>query len=324
MKKMKRRIGSAVLCIVLMLSGPWLLGCDGPLIGRDDANILTVVCTTFAGYDFARQMITAAPDGKAEVIPLGKPGQDLHDYEPSAADILTLGRADVVVCLGSVAEPWLDAALQSAMNETVCRVEMMTVCDLMETEYDHEHVEGETCGLIGSDEHVWLAPENAISISAAIGKALADEGVKIWGGDHRPLQEAKSAAYIAELTALRDAYHTMAEGAKRDTVVVADRYPFAYLFRELGITAYAAFPGCSSETSASFATQTFLIEKTVELGLPYIFAVDGSDGTVAAVVAKESGAEVLKLRSIQVVTDRQQTYIGIMGANLETLKKALY
>ena len=66
-----------------------------------------------------------------------------------------------------------------------------------------------------------------------------------------------------------------------------------------------------------------LIEKTRELNIPYIFVMEGSDGKVAATVSAETGAEVLTLNSMQVVTNREDTYLEIMKQNLENLKKAL-
>ncbi len=329
---MKQMTLLLTLLLALLLTLP-LAGCGGGVPTPDDQNRLTVVSTTFVGYDFTREMLTTAPGGEMENILLGKAGQDMHDYEPSAADILTLARADVVVCLGASAEPWLEAALRAAGNENVRRVEMMAVCDTLShapTEgmdtadaHDHEHAEGESCGLIGTDEHVWLSPSNAILIAEAMGQAFAEIGGELWGAPQKTFQLSACAEYTAKLTALRDAYTAMMETATKTSVVIADRYPFAYLFRELGVTAYAAFPGCSSETSASFATQTFLIEKTKELALPYIFTIEGSDAKVAEVVAAESGAAVLTLHSLQVVSDRELTYIDIMRTNLENLKKAL-
>lgn len=325
---MKNRLFIGMICVAMLLSLMGLVGCE--TTGRDPRGdgVLTVVSTTFAGYDFARQILGDAMSGAVELILLGKPGQDMHDYEPTAEDIITLTEADVLVCLGGTAERWLDATVQSSGNTTLVRVEMMAVCETMaETptagmdHTGHDHAAGESCdhtGLIGADEHVWLAPGNAIAVAEAIGAALievdsasADKWTK------------NTAAYVAELTTLRDEFAAMRAAAVRDSILIADRYPFAYLVRELNVTAYAAFPGCSSETSASFATQTFLIEKTKELGLPYIFVIDGSDGRVAEVVAAESGAEVLTLDSIQVVSDRQNTYVGMMRKNLEALQKAL-
>ena len=112
--------------------------------------------------------------------------------------------------------------------------------------------------------------------------------------------------------------------AARKQVVVADRHPFVYLFHDLNLTCLAAFPGCSSETSASFETQAKLIEYTKKWELLYIFVMEGSDGKVARVVADETGAEILTLNSLQVVTDYENTtYISAMRQNLENLKKAL-
>ncbi len=325
---MKKKVFILMLCATLLLSALGFVGCETAGPDPQGDGVLRVVATTFAGYDFARQILGDAMSGAVELILLGKAGQDMHDYEPTADDIITLAGADVLVCLGGTAEKWLDATVQSSGNTGVIRVEMMAVCEtLAETPTEgmdhtgHDHAEGEACeheGLIGADEHVWLAPSNAILVAEAISRALCEADAA-----QADRWQANTAAYVAELTALRDEFAAVRREAVRESVLIADRYPFAYLMREMNLTAYAAFPGCSSETSASFATQTFLIETAKELALPYIFIIDGSDGKVAEVVAAESGAEVLTLDSIQVVSDRSKTYIGIMKKNLEALKKAL-
>ncbi len=332
MKRLYKR-SIALLLAVTLLFGMLLLGsCEKTSHDPHGDGVLTVVATSFAGYDFARQIMREAPDGQVEIILLGKPGQDMHSYEPTAADIETLSRADILVSLGGSNEAWLDATLKSAMNESVRKVAMTAVCETMDmipTEgmdtaegndghHDHDHAAGTSCGLIGADEHVWLSPVNAVAIASAIGEALGEIDVS-----NADMWETATDAYTAELTALWQEYEGMMTDAVRTDILIADRYPFAYLVRDLGLTSYAAFPGCSSETSASFATQVFLIEKTRELALPYIFIIDGSDGKVAEAIAKECGVGVLTLDSCQVVTDRSKTYIDIMRSNLENLKKAL-
>ncbi len=320
-KKVKKIVISAVAFCVLAASLLAFTGCTTAKPDPRGDGVLTIVSTTFAGYDFARQLTKGAPEGTVELILLGKTGQDMHGYEPTAADIITLSSADVLICLGSSVETWLDATLKASMNQTVVRVDMMTVCDTMDAEHDHEHDHGEddACSLIGEDEHVWLSPSNAILIASAIGDALVEVDT-----NQKSLWENNKSAYLAELTTLRDDFAAMRAGAVRDVILIADRYPFAYLVRELNLTCHAAFPGCSSETSASFETQTFLIDKTKELALPYIFIIDGSDGKLAGTISDATGAEVLTLHSIQVVTNRESTYIDLMRANLENLKKALY
>ncbi len=319
---MKKKLLMLLMISLLLPTVAFLLvGC-----GRNGKNPaadgkLTVVATTFAGYDLARGIMGEAADVSLHI--LGKPGQDMHSYEPTPADITTLGDADLVIVVGS--ETWLSSTLRAVGNEAVTKVDMMAACGqaiLAETDVHghegHDHAAGESCGLIGADEHVWLSPKNAVLITEAIGDALCAVD-----GDRRTDWEAGTAAYTAELNALWTDYTAMMEEAVRTTVVIADRYPFAYLFRDLGVTCHAAFPGCSSETSASFATQTKLIEAVKENGLPCVFQIDGSDGTVAHTVAESCGVEVLSLLSMQTVTDYKQTYITIMGANLVNLRKAL-
>ena len=318
-----KRIITILLCLTLLLSLASLLtGCKGGPITTADNNGTTIVCTGFAGYDFVRSMLAYYTEnggaGVIQLVMLGKPGQDMHSFEPTAQDIITLANADIVICTG--AEGWLDAALKSSGN-TACRViSMMEVSETVAGEdHDHEHG-GEDCSLIGQDEHVWLSLTNANRICFAIAEALMavdSENVEAWNGAY--------VRYGDDLTALITEYLDMMRGAVRFNVVVADRNPFVYFFDDWGLNCLAAFPGCSSETSASFETQDKLIRYTKEWGLSYIFVMEGSDGKVAQVVASETGAEILTLNSLQVVTDYDNTtYLGIMRQNLENLKKALH
>ena len=315
-----KRITSILLCLTLLLSLASLLtSCKGGPITTADNNGTTIVCTNFAGFDFARSMLSYYTEnggtGVVQLVMLGKPGQDMHSFEPTAQDIITLAGADILICTG--AEGWLDAALKSSGN-TVCKVvSMMEVSETVEGE-DHDHG-GEDCSLIGQDEHVWLSLLNANRICFAISEAL--RGVD---GENMEIWTAAYVQYGEELTKLTGEYMDVVTSAARFNVVVADRNPFVYFFDDWGLNYLAAFPGCSSETSASFETQTKLIRYTKEWNLPYIFIMEGSDGKVAQVVAAETGAGILTLNSMQVVTDYENTtYLGVMRQNLENLKKAL-
>ncbi len=330
MRKLLKKIGLWMAVLLLMVGVVGFSGCsEGKPDPRGD-GILTVVSTSFAGFDFARQLTQGMPAGSAELVLLGKNGQDMHSFEPTAADIMTLSKADLLIEVGN--ENWLDATLKSALNQDVVRVNMMEVSDTMaetpvegmdtSVAHDHDHAEGNidgSCALIGSDEHVWLSTVNAKKIVHALGRALMEVDEP-----NKSLWEKNLSAYEAELETLTADFAAMRAGAVRDTILIADRYPFAYLVRQLDLTCHAACPGCSSETAASFETQTFLIKQAKELALPYIFIIDGGDGKLAGVIASESGADILTLNSIQVVTDRSKTYVGIMRENLEQLRRALY
>ena len=321
-----KKLSMILLCVTIALSmAATLSGCgEGKNPTTADNNGTTIVCTSFAGFDFVRSIMknytAGGGEGIIELVILGKPGQDMHSFEPTAKDIITLANADIVVCTG--AENWLDAALRSSGNTIARVVSMMDACDTHVTiEHDHVHdPDHEDCAIIGNDEHVWLSVEYARRIVSAISDALMEvdaENATRW--------EASASQYHEELRALMEEYENMMEGAVRNTVVVADRHPFVYLFEDLGLECLAAFPGCSSETSASFETQAKLIKYTKEWELPYIFIMEGSDGKVAEVVAAETGAEILTLHSLQVVTDYEATtYLDTMRQNLENLQKALH
>lgn len=310
-----------LLCLSLLLGvGAVFTGCDSTA----DHTGTTIVAIGFAGYDFARSILSRytenGGEGVVQLMILGKPGQDMHSFEPTAQDIITLAGADVVISTG--AEGWLASALASSGNSSARVVSMMEACDLYAEGHGHDHDHGhedDSCALIGNDEHVWLSVDYATRIVSGIADALkqADpENAAAW--------EASAEQYIAQLEALNTEFHDMVKTAARKQVVVADRHPFVYLFADLELDCVAAFPGCSSETSASFETQVKLIEFTKTHELPYIFIIEGSDSKVAEVVAGETGAEILTLNSLQVVTDFENTtYLSVMRSNLENLKKAL-
>ena len=323
MMNQKMKYVTALLLCLALLSGiaTALTGCGETQAPQGENHATVIVCTGFAGYDFTRSILSdyreSGGEGMVQLTMLGSLGQDMHSYEPSAKDIITLASADVIVYTG--AESWLESALSSAGNRGVIRVSMMEACDAEAAHADHDHGGEDACTLIGEDEHVWLSVENASRITRKIADALkqADEAnAAAW--------EASAARYNEKLLELRADYAAMMETVTRDTVVLADRNPFAYLFRELGVSCVAAFPGCSSETSASFETQMKLIQHVKDNDLSYVLVMEGSDGKVAEVVTAETGARVLTLHSLQVVTDVEgTTYLGVMRRNLETLKKAL-
>ncbi len=318
---------AVLLCLCLALMSGGMLACTVPQHDIKADGVLRIVCTTYPAYDMARSVIPSeekAGNFKTEIILLGRPGQDMHSYEPSAQDMITLSTADVLVSVGDTAEPWIRGALSSANNPQLIRVDMMAVCGITgeacDLDHDHEHEHAHE-----TDEHVWVSIKNTLKISEAIAQAAMEAA-----GDEAQAADISAArdAYCAELANLDKQYADMVAAAKRTELLMADRYPFAHLMNDYGLVCHAAFPGCSSETEASFATQTQLIETVKSLELPYIFVIDGSDRKVAETVAQETGAQILTLHSCQVVTEAEMkaglSYIDIAKANLENLRKALW
>ena len=140
---------------------------------------------------------------------------------------------------------------------------------------------------------------------------------------------ANAAAYTERLAALDGEYQAAVDASPVHTLLFGDRFPFRYLVEDYGLDYYAAFPGCSAETEASFETVAFLAGKVKELDLPAVLAIENSDHRVAETIAQNAGngAKVLTLDSMQGVTSKDAaagtTYLSLMESNLEVLKQAL-
>ncbi len=175
------------------------------------------------------------------------------------------------------------------------------------------------------DEHVWLSLKNARILLDHIANALA-----LLDSANAKTYLKNAADYAAELDALDEEYQLAASRAQVKTLLFGDRFPFRYLMDDYGIDYFAAFPGCSAETEASFETIAFLAGKTDELNLSCVLAIDGSDQSIAKTIVQSSSSKdrsVLVMDSMQSVSDAAiasgTTYLSIMQGNLETLKQAL-
>lgn len=308
-----------------------LSGCDAPEPPDPAADgVLRVVVTSFPAEEFARAVLgdlLNKSGGESVVLErLGKTGQDLHAFEPSAADIRMLSGADILICIGSFAETWLDGAIRASGNRSLRVLSMTDVCELHEEEelpglgehghhHDHEHGEGTQ---VEYDEHVWTSFGNMARIVTAVRDtltaALPEQAATL---------QANAASYLLELDALHADYQATVASATDPVLVIADRYPFAYLMRELGVVCYAAFPGCSSETQASFSTQVMLTETVRDLHLPVVLYVDFGVASVADAVSRATGVPVRRLWSGQVASDTGLSYLDMLRENLVSLRAAL-
>ena len=288
-------------------------------IPEDDGK-LTVVTTVFPVYDWTRNVT----GGICNVIYLDKSGADMHSFEPTASDIVLLAEADVFIHIGGVSDKWVDSAVESAKNDSLEVLSLMTVTGVLEEEtvegmQIHDHSEMNTDEY---DEHIWLSLKKAQTAVNAICETLCKAD-----SENAETYRSNAAAYTDKLSELDGRYTSLMSSAKRNTILVADRFPFRYLTEDYGIEYFAAFPGCSAESEASFETMTFLIEKTKELSLPCILVIEKSDGKLADTISRETGVKVLTLGSCQSVTqadaDKGLTYLSVMENNLTTLTEAL-
>jgi zinc transport system substrate-binding protein len=297
------------------------LSFSGAALAQDaPVKKFSVVATNFPAYDFARQV---AGD-RVEVSMLLSPGAESHTYEPTPQDILKIQNAGLFVYVGGESDAWVDDILSSfdpkinaiRLIDCVKAVEEVTIEGMTseEEEADSNGVE--------YDEHVWTAPKNAILIEQAIAKQL-----EILDPSNASAYQANSDAYTKQLEALDQNFADYFNGVTNKTLIVGDRFPLRYFADEFGLTCYAAFPGCSTETEPSAATISFLIDKVKATGVSTVFYIEFSNHQVADSIAEQTGAKTALFHSCHNVSredlDAGATYLSIMSQDLETLKGAM-
>ncbi|SEH73238.1 zinc transport system substrate-binding protein [Ruminococcus flavefaciens] len=319
--------GAAALLVPVLLSA-MLIGCAAKKPSDKDGK-LSIVCTNFSEYDWTREII--GETDSANVTYLLESGMDIHNYQPSAEDIMTISDCDMFIYVGGESESWVDDALSTKTNKNMKVVKLFEAVndnikleehkEGMEEEEEHYHDEDEP----EYDEHVWLSVRNAELICNDICDKLCE-----LDSANADTYKANLADYTDKLRALDGEYSKMAENAKVKTLLFGDRFPFRYLVEDYGLDYYAAFKGCSAETEASFETIAKLAEKLDELKLNNVFIIENSSDAIAKSIISSSGnknASIEKLNSLQSVTSddikKGATYISIMKNDLETLKKVL-
>ncbi len=316
-----------IICAGLMLIS-LLSGCkpnkESSPAGEEKIRIVAAI---FPAYDWTRNILGDDPAG-AELTLLLDNGVDLHSYQPSVDDILTISKADLFIYVGGESDGWVTDALKRADKADMRVIKMLDAIgdaareeELAEGMQAEEEPEEEEA----YDEHIWLSLRNA----AAVCKAITAE-LSALDPAHAQDYEANAAAYTEKLQELDGAYRQAVDAGTVKTLLFGDRFPFRYLTEDYGLDYYAAFSGCSAETEASFETVTFLARKAEELDLPAVLTIDGTDRRIAETVARNTGGrerQILTLDSLQSVSAKDiengLTYLSVMESNLEVLRQAL-
>lgn len=315
------------LLLALWIPAAVLSGC-APQDDSAASNKLNIVTTIFPAYDWVGEILGDETD-HAEITMLLDSGVDLHSYQPTVDDIVKISDCDLFLYVGGESDGWVDDALKNAPNKDRKVIRLLdvlgdsakaeeTVAGMQEEKHDHEE-EAEY------DEHIWLSLKNAQVLVAAISEALQETDPA-----RKDTYAANAAAYAEKLSALDGEYRAAVDSGKYKTLLFGDRFPFRYLADDYGLDYYAAFPGCSAETEASFETVSFLAGKMDALGLPCVLTIEGTQHKIAETIVHntaQKNQQVLTMDSMQAVTANDAasgvSYLSIMEKNLSVLKKAL-
>ncbi len=294
---MFKKIGALCMCIVIIVL---VCGC-----AKSDNKKPGVVATVFAEYDFAR----AVCGNKADVRLLLLPGSDVHSYEPTFSDVVSINNASVFLYIGGESETWVEKILKSANKDLITLKMADTVPLLAEDDEPDEY-----------DEHIWTSPENAkIMVNAICEKmCLADP-------DNSQYFKQNAEDYCKKITAADEKIKSVLKDVENPYIVVADRFPLTYFADYYGIGYSAAFAGCDADTDADLLTVMHLIDDVKVHNLKVVYKIELSNGAVAKTVAESTGAAVEELHSAHNISARDFaagiTYADIMLNNASALER---
>lgn len=342
MKNISKKIFGLILAGVVLITG-----CTAKTEKKDKGDNtkgkLKIVTTIFPEYDITR----AIAKDKVDLELMIKPGVDVHSFTPTPQDIKTVQNSDIFVYGGTEHDKWVENLTKSIdmknkkvvkLVDGIQQLEEESVDgmkhehhhdDEKEDEHNHDHKHEKKDEHDHKDEsekeldpHYWTSPKNAIQMVKTITNALVEKDP-----DNAEFYKENAKNYIKQLEGVDKELHDVVDNAKIKKVVIADRFPFRYLFKDLGLEYRALFSGCSVESTASAGQIKKMVDYVKENKIPVVYHIEMGKGELAETVAKNSGAKVKLLHSIHTVTkedfDKGVTYIDLMKQNVEALKEGL-
>lgn len=305
----RRALAVIAACTAIGASAA-LAGC-GPAAGTPAGGPSIVVTYSVLGAA-VRELVGDA----ARVAVLVPNGADPHEWQPSARDIETIMKADLVVENGLGLEGGLGGALGQAQ---AAGVRLFVAADHVTV----RHVgPGEGAGSGDSDQavgaadpHLWMDP---LTVRQAM-DALAAELPAALGID----VTARTAALDASLEKVdRDVAAIVATIPPARRVLVTGHESLGYFADRYGFRLVGAIvPSVTTSAEASAADLAALVARIRASDVPAIFAETGTSPAVAEAVAAETGARVVELTTHALPADG--TYASFMTTLATTIADGL-
>lgn len=310
---------------VLIASALGWLGCErkgGVGGGARAAGPMRVVVTVppLAG------LVKALAPADAEVKVLMAPGRSEHGQEFGPDELTALGRADVVVMVGMMLEPKVDAFLAShpdAGRQVVDFGKTVGLAGMHDAEHEdpkggeaghdahegHDEHDGHEHGL--GDPHLWLDPVLVTQVVPAIRSAVQTAG-KGMGKDDSARLEAAEGEFLARVLKVDDEYRERL-GPFAGKGIVTHHAAWGRLAARYGLkVAEVLRPVESVEPDAAHLAA--VVEALKKAGTGVLFVEPAYDRRSAERIAAAAGARVMVLDPIG-----DGDWFAMMRGNLKAL-----
>ncbi|MEU5311858.1 metal ABC transporter substrate-binding protein [Streptomyces sp. NPDC021562] len=258
--------------------------------------------------------------GHVHVTSLTTPGQEPHDLEISAKQIVGIEKSDAVLYLRNL-QPSVDSAVAQSSVKTKIDAASLTTLEKHGNEvggHAASHDTSENEELTGLDPHIWLDPVRYAQVAEGVGKAFEKADP-----DHAADYRKNTAALVKQLDDLNTRFekglaHT------RSKVFVTTHAAFGYLAERYGLTE-EAINGLDPESEPSAARVKDLETMAKADGVTTVFYETLVSDKTAKTIASDAGLRTDVLDPIEGITgkSRGKDYFAVQEANLKALQQAL-
>lgn len=322
---------------VLPILTIFLFGCNKK---TENVAKINIVSTTFPCYDAVRAVSgDFLKDGTVSLKLLCKPGMEVHSFDPTPQDIISIEKSDLFVFVGGESDEWVYKIL-SNQDKTENKylklfdyVNLLDETEALQNEEEHHHHHSEEAEELNQherDEHIWTSPENEIKIVESVLSSLLNLVQQKNLENQEKICEIlqKNAQnYIQQINSVVEETKNILNNTPEKFIVMADRFPFVYFADFYGINYIAAFSGCSTAVEASTSTIAKLINTIEEKRTPGVFHIELSNHKIADTIAESCGVKSLELHSVQNLSktdfENGETWVSLMKRNAQNLKLGL-
>ncbi|MDK2807816.1 MAG: zinc transport system substrate-binding protein [Clostridiales bacterium] len=298
---MKNRIGFILLFAIGTIL---LVGCAKK--EEQASNKLKVSVSFNALYEFAQ----AVGQDKVEVSTIIPNGVEPHDFEPKAADLTKLSKADVFVYNGLGMESWATQAMEAIGDNHLTVVEASNGAQpIINTDTKEVEEHGQY------DPHLW------ISLSGAkIEVAQIADGFSKADPDNEAFYQKNAKEYIGQLEALYQEYQEKFASVLKKNMITGHA-AFHYFCQDFGLSQNSV-EDVFAEGEPSTKQLAELVEYCKENQVTTIFAEEMASPEISQTLADEVGAEVVTIYTMESEEDNL-SYLERMQSNLEKVYQSL-
>lgn len=334
-----------IILSIMLLSIFFIAGCSSNVSDTEQAEVVTVetseetttesttestteevpivktkvVASLFPHYDFARTIAGEYGD----VTLLLPPGIESHSFEPTPRDIIAIMDSSIFLYTNELMEPWAHALIENVDSNQTKVVDLSTNIELLKFDEDHAHDDSDDHGHEGEyDPHYWLDINNAIIMVETIKNALIEVSP-----EQRETFEENAAQLVISLNELDRAFFDMANNVASKTILSGGHFAFGYFATRYGLEHKSPYYGFSPDAEPTPKNIAALINTIKATSANAIFFEELIEPRVAKIISEEANVEMLLLHGAHNVSKDEiesgTTYVEIMTANLERLKKGL-